>query len=132
MPRKPKPSLFDRLIGFVTATPADTVAKRRKHFEITQETPPPPKPSKIPTASTFSNVPPTKAREFEVATATMRDLEWIIMNPQQPQEIRRAAAERWAATAPRPLRPHIPSLSGVGHDPFWRAFRDAYKEQELW
>lgn len=62
----------------------------------------------------------------------MQDLEWVIMTPDAPLEVRRAAAEEWARVAPKPLRPNIPYLSGVGHDPFWRAFRDAYHEQELW
>lgn len=131
MAKRIKITLVDRLIGFVTATPPEQVAKRRHGPTPTPKPPTAPKPAPLPSRSTFDVVPAEKVRAHNVATASMKDLEWIIMSRQEPQEVRRAAAERWAAIAPRPLRPHLPMISGVGHDPFWRAFRDAYREQEV-
>lgn len=132
-----KPSLWDRIVGFVTATPAAEVARKRerKHPSTPTSKPPTqpaPKPTPIPTDKDIERfVPSEQVSDFNVRTASMQELEWEIMNHNEPLEVRRAAAERWAAIAPRPMKPHLPFLQGVGHENFWMAFRDAYYEQEI-
>lgn len=126
-----KITFFDKIIGFFTATPPDQVARER-HPDTAPKPPRTPKPSRPPRATDFDVIPAESAKSFTVATASMKDLEWVIMDTNEPQEVRRAAAERWAQIAPHPLRPHLPVIHGLGHEPFWTAFREAYQEQELW
>jgi hypothetical protein len=126
--------LWDRIVGVFKAVPAEQVARdrARKARKRQPPTPPPapPKPVRIPTEDTFQGVPEDRIQDFSARTATLDELEWTIMDPNMPLEVRRAAVEQWANVAPHPMRPNIPYISGVGHDHFWAAFRDAYHETE--
>ncbi len=124
MARKPKPSLGDRIIAFFTGKLPEDIATQRGHTEPLK-----PRAISMPTETTYREIPFERIQDFRSRTHTMQDLEWLIMTPGEPLEVRRAAVEEWVQVAPKPLRPHIP---GIGHDSFWRAFRDAYHEQELW
>ncbi len=129
MVRKPKPTFLDRIIGFITATPATEVAAKRGHTEPTpRASMSGVKPVSVPRDSTYDRVPKADVDKYNTATATMSQLEQIILSVNTPAEVRHAAAERWAAIAPRPLRPHMP---GIGHVHFWSAFREAYTESEV-
>jgi len=135
MPRKP--SFIDRILGILQARSPQSIANEReyrKRWTGTPSTPSTPtiKPVKIPTEQTYDAIPSERISDFNAATATMQQLEWEVMNQNEPLEVRRAAAERWAHIAPKPLRPGIPYISGVGHDYFWQAFREAYPERERW
>lgn len=145
-----KVGIWDRVVGFVTGKGGQRVARERKAKELSKEiqgpvqrpTPPTPpaaskpvqtpKPAQLPSAEMYDAVPESSQKQFKIATATMAELELLIMS-EEPIEVRRAAQQQWLAIAPRPLHPQLPfgAVEGLGEGDFWWAFRENYTESEV-